>query len=419
MPLSELEELNAREHEQKLAADRLRDEMLRLEDAAAVPGALERLRRVEEELAETGRLRVRAQAKSGHGVIVNTKTDTGLLGSETTGIDAQIELRMAQLPTSIAHLLNPQLSPLVTARVRNARTEGAAFRLRFTSFIEGYSARAVDTVELNPLRTHDFGQLPTLFPARVGDLNELTRATLNVMIEDLDAQRVELHKTKPVWLLPRTSATMAVKEPSSGLWQDLTPYLGAYVTPNAPEVQEFQAEIREHHQTHTLQGYQGGEAEVEAQVKAVYDALKSAAFSYTNSVVAFSPDEGAFTQRVRLPRESLKGKSGNCIDGTVLFASLLESISLNPAIVIIPRHAFVGWQTTNDGDEWKFVDTTRLRTDDFAGACRWAEGWANFYKGLPYNTLYKELPDSRGDKSLLRLWSLRHLRTRHQIIPME
>jgi hypothetical protein len=217
---------------------------------------------------------------------------------------------------------------------------------------------------------------------------------------------------------------MAVKEPSSGLWQDLTPYLGAFVTPNAPGVQEFQAEVRRQHPTRTLQGYQGGEAEVEAQVKAVYDALKAADFNYTNSVVAFSPDEGAFTQRVRLPRETLKGKGGNCIDGTVLFASLLESISLNPAIVIIPRHAFVGWQTAQDGDPskldaWKFVDTTRLRTDDFAGACRWAQQWADFYKGLPYNTLYQELPDSRGEKSLLRLWSLRHLRTRHQIIPME
>lgn len=421
MSTTELEILRAREHEQKLATDRLRDELLRLDDLAGAQDSLERLRKAEEELAESGRLRAESQAQSRLGVIIDTNRDTGLLGPETTGIDAQVELRMAQLPTAVAHLLNPETSPLVTARVRNARTQGGAtLRLRFTSFIDGYSAHAVDTVELKALSDpYDFNQLPTLFPARVGGLNELTRATLNVMVEDLDTQRVEVHRTKPIWLLPKTSATLAVKEPSTGLWQDLTPYLGASVTPNAPEVQKFQAEISKHHPTHTLQGYQGGEAEVEAQVKAVYDALKAANFNYTNAVVAFSPDEGAFTQRVRLPRESLKGKSGNCIDGTVLFASLLESISLNPAIVIIPRHAFVGWQTTTDGDAWKFVDTTRLRTDDFAGACRWAEGWANFYKGLPYNTLYKELPDSRGDKSLLRLWSLRDLRTRHQIIPME
>ena len=46
-----------------------------------------------------------------------------------------------------------------------------------------------------------------------------------------------------------------------------------------------------------------------------------------------------------LPRESLADKEANCINGTVLFASLLEGISMSPAIVLVPGHAFLAWET--------------------------------------------------------------------------
>ena len=69
-----------------------------------------------------------------------------------------------------------------------------------------------------------------------------------------------------------------------------------------------------------------------APVKAIYDALQTKAnIKYVNSTVDFNPDETAKTQRVRLPRETLKERQANCIDGALLFASLLEAISLNPA----------------------------------------------------------------------------------------
>ena len=63
------------------------------------------------------------------------------------------------------------------------------------------------------------------------------------------------------------------------------------------------------------------------------------------SVLAFNPDHGTANQWVRLPRETLADHTANCLDGAVLFANLLEAVSLSPALVIVPSHAFVGWQT--------------------------------------------------------------------------
>src|SRR5262249_61176028 len=73
----------------------------------------------------------------------------------------------------------------------------------------------------------------------------------------------------------------------------------------------------------------------------------------------------------RLPRESLCLRSANSIDGAALFPSLLEAAGLNAAVVFVPGHAFVGWQTGDFEDSpWSYLETTMIGTHDFARACR-------------------------------------------------
>ena len=85
-------------------------------------------------------------------------------------------------------------------------------------------------------------------------------------------------------------------------------------------------------------------------------------------MIDFGAGPGQVTQRTRLPRESLRHKSANCIDGTVLMASLLEAASLQPAIVLVPGHAFVGWETWEGTDEWDYLETTMIASHDFEAA---------------------------------------------------
>ncbi len=91
----------------------------------------------------------------------------------------------------------------------------------------------------------------------------------------------------------------------------------------------------------------GSPDQVFPQVKALFDALKNKAeITYVNSVISFNPHQGFRHPAGRLPRESLADKEANCIDGTVLFASLLEGISMNPAIVLMQH--IVAWETWSD-----------------------------------------------------------------------
>jgi len=126
-------------------------------------------------------------------------------------------------------------------------------------------------------------------------------------------------------------------------------------------------------------------------VKAVFDALKQLGIRYVQSVIEFTRESGTANQRVRRPAETLKEKNANCIDGTLLMASLLEAISLNPAIVLIPGHAFLAWETWRDADggsdQWKYVETTMLATSEFDDACtegeKKAADWQASAQGNP------------------------------------
>ena len=262
-------------------------------------------------------------------------------GMATTGLEVKVHLRMAQAPTSYYHLLDPEQDRSSPVRCTLPRRTESTRRVRVTSSIEDYSAKAINTFELAPNHTHPFDQLPTLFHDRIRDLNELTRATLNILVEDLDG-KVELTGDLPN-LAPGANDGAAVHpDPKTGDRRDMTRYLGAFVTPNAPSLMKFLRAAAEHHPDKYLVGYQGNPDQVPSQVEALFDALKNEAnITYVNSVISFSPDQGFAGQRVRLPRESLADGQANCIDGTVLFASLLEGISMNPAIVTVPGHALL------------------------------------------------------------------------------
>jgi hypothetical protein len=419
-------DLQRQVYQQRLEVDRLRREVFGQADPSADPALLEALAQAEAVLdALEGQQAALGQDPTA-GLILDageperapimrglgdlaTPPSGARRGLSTTGLQAKIFLSMAQVPTAIYHLLDRQENPLVICEVTAARGRSAATRrrVRVSSFIDGYSARAVDTVELAGDETVQIKQLPTLFPDRARQVEELTRATLNVLVEDLEGGftgRVELQATHPIWLLARTCAPLAVLDPRSGRLQDLSRYFGAFVTPNAPALLKFLREAARLHPEHSLAGYQGDPQAVAPQVEALFKALKNTAeVAYVNSPLSFNPQQGAASQRVRLPRESLADAEANCMDGAVLFASLLEGISLSPALALVPGHALAAWETWSGSGEWRFLETTLIGSSTFEEACASGEKTAEFYR--------------RAGR--LNLLPLRELRTEHGIWPME
>lgn len=65
-------------------------------------------------------------------------------------------------------------------------------------------------------------------------------------------------------------------------------------------------------------------------------------------------------QTVQLVDESIRATQGSCADGSVLIASVLRRIGLNPIVVVLPGHLFVGFDLDQSGQKQVYLETTLL-----------------------------------------------------------
>ena len=213
---NEIEDLKVQEYQLTRKARLLESELFMGEKAKDRDDAAQQHAELHARLGKAADARRAKEAEAGKGVIRRERPTAAqtmggqMMGAETTGIDATIALRMSQVPTAIVQLLDPR-TPLVSVTLKNAGSKWA--RMRVVSEVAGYSARAVETTEIAPKGSATLDQLPTFFPDRLATLTELTRATLNVKIENLDGTP-ELERTMPIWLLRLACVTSRTSSPS-------------------------------------------------------------------------------------------------------------------------------------------------------------------------------------------------------------
>jgi hypothetical protein len=70
------------------------------------------------------------------------------------------------------------------------------------------------------------------------------------------------------------------------------------------------------------------------------------------------------SQYVRFVEQSLTNTQANCVDGSVLFASLLRKVSINPFLVTIPGHMYVGFYLDPDKTQFVGLETTAIGVAD-------------------------------------------------------
>ncbi|WP_400249732.1 hypothetical protein [Methanomethylophilus alvi] len=116
-----------------------------------------------------------------------------------------------------------------------------------------------------------------------------------------------------------------------------------FVNPLDPAVEKFIESkdsplSREMGSEFTVMAYQW-EKNIIPQIKAVFNAVKNQGMHYVSSTETFH--EGHY-QRVRSPGKVLEDHSGNCIELSILYASILEAMGFETAVVFPYGHAIVG-----------------------------------------------------------------------------
>src|SRR5437762_2918780 len=102
------------------------------------------------------------------------------------------------------------------------------------------------------------------------------------------------------------------------------------------------------------------------QVFAVWSALQKRGLQYSNTTATPGGSETVQSQFVRFIDQSLTNTQANCVDGSVLFASLLRKISIEPFLVIIPCHMYVAFYLGAGKFQFVGLETIILGLPDVA-----------------------------------------------------
>ena len=135
----------------------------------------------------------------------------------------------------------------------------------------------------------------------------------------------------------------------------------AYVNEDHPQIDEILREALNTRIIHRFLGYQTGTAaSVDKQVYALWHVLQQRKFRYSSISNTSLSSNVIFSQRVRPFSDALRSSQINCVDGSVLFASLLRAINITPILVRTPGHMFVGYYSDNKRKDLTFIETTMI-----------------------------------------------------------
>lgn len=134
-----------------------------------------------------------------------------------------------------------------------------------------------------------------------------------------------------------------------GGFQILPELIATYITPNHPFIYHIKrkaVEILEKQGLKTaFEGYQSNDPErVLQMMSAIYSAIQGEEIVYSS----LPPGYEEMGQRLRLLNTIQQEKFGNCIDISLLFAACLEAVDLNPILIIVRGHAFIGCWLQDD-----------------------------------------------------------------------
>jgi hypothetical protein len=121
----------------------------------------------------------------------------------------------------------------------------------------------------------------------------------------------------------------------------------------------------------TFDGYESEDPEqVTRQVEAIYKTLHDLGFMYSALTQSSVNSNKAGTQSIQFVGDVLTSEQANCVDGTVLFASVLTQVNLRAVMFYIPNeHAFLGvYRTRQLGEDGGFdvVETTVVNKYPFS-----------------------------------------------------
>ncbi|NMC53909.1 MAG: hypothetical protein GYA48_09785 [Chloroflexi bacterium] len=270
------------------------------------------------------------------------------------------------LVTSLYHLYGTVLDNFVDVTLTNHGN--ASGTVIVETYIEGYTTKAADTVDVGPGETIEIHQNPRLMAEAVDKLNSEKPGTFHIKITQIDSdkettlvaesQQILLYSRRDfVWIDGFETAE------EYELW-------AAWVTPTDPKVEELIRAAANYTSSGTMWSGYGGHVNddnggVWERLEAIWKAEEDYRLTYISTMVAYGPNT---VQRMRLPAEVIEQASGNCVELATLYASATEAMGLETAIIRVPGHAYVAVRIDEENANYYFIETTLIGRASFTDA---------------------------------------------------
>jgi hypothetical protein len=130
----------------------------------------------------------------------------------------------------------------------------------------------------------------------------------------------------------KLSASLSIYSRNSPIGPNYPALYTAWVSPHQPLIRKFAAQ--------STSGLAAALSQGDRDLAAywLFQSLKSYGIAYVNDV----PTVGDYVQT---PLETFERKNGDCEDLAILYASMLESIGMEPVLFLIPGHMYAGYVT--------------------------------------------------------------------------
>ena len=165
---------------------------------------------------------------------------------------------------------------------------------------------------------------------------------------------------------------------------DFRPFFASYVNEDSKLIDAFLSEVHnEHNEKYKdkpdlklsgWMGYQGGADYTDLQVIAIVAHLMRKGMNYSNITDTSNATAKVYSQNVRFINETLALKNANCVDGSVLMASILEKIGIRCFLVAIPGHMYLAYsrpgKTEPTSGDIQYVETTLIGSGNLQSVFR-------------------------------------------------
>lgn len=315
-----------------------------------------------------------------------TASSVGLVYKVEAGIDGEIYPVFANYAS--LQKQNERTFGIVAVTISNPTP--AELRERVAVAVTGWSDEEIQTAVVPPRGTQTLLFAPSFLPRFYRNI-EITAATARVSIGAV-ANSPAHETTVPVRL-------RSAEDIYWGTDFKYAPFIASWVTPHDGLVEQLLAEAKQYTPDRRLPGYEGWksaaqqEEETYIQAKAIFTALKRAGLSYVKSSLTLG-DHSSVSERVRMPHLSLAQSSANCIDAVVMYASLFENLGMEPSVILVPGHAYVGVRVAQGLDKMLFIDAAQTGRTTFESAVSAAR--SGMERNPPASVTQVSIPEARS-----------------------